>query len=110
MGRADVEAQIESWGPFAEGKNGFVTNPGLTGIADAQSVTQVALRWMRQRVFAIPKSVRKDRMTQNLDMFDFTLADEEMAEIATLDLGQTAFIDHLDHDQVARPNSLRRAT
>jgi 2,5-diketo-D-gluconate reductase A len=105
--------QIESWGPFAEGKNGFFTNPTLAGIAQThgKSVAQVALRWMIQRgVVVIPKSVRKERMAQNLDVFDFTLTDDEMMQIAGLDLGTTMFFDHRDPEQVARLNSLRRAT
>jgi 2,5-diketo-D-gluconate reductase A len=105
--------QIESWGPFAEGKNGFFTNEILTGIAEAHdtSIAQVALRWMLQRgVVVIPKSVRRDRMTENLDVFDFTLTDEQLSQIATLDLGQSMFFDHRDPEQVARLNSLRRDT
>jgi 2,5-diketo-D-gluconate reductase A len=105
--------QIESWGPFAEGKNGFFTNEILTGIAEAHdtSIAQVALRWMLQRgVVVIPKSVRRDRMTENLDVFDFTLTDEQLSQIATLDLGKSMFFDHRDPEQVARLNSLRRDT
>ena len=105
--------QIESWGPFAEGQNGFFTNATLGGIAEAhgKSVAQVALRWMIQRgVVVIPKSIRKDRMAENLDVFGFTLTDEEMGQIAALDLGTSLFFDHRDPEQVARLNSLHRET
>jgi len=105
--------QIESWGPFAEGLNGFFTNDTLTGIAAAhgKSVAQVAVRWLIQRgVVVIPKSVRKDRMTENFDVFGFALTDDEMTQIAALDLGKSMFFDHRDPDQVARLNSLRRDT
>lgn len=91
--------QIESWGPFAEGKNDLFTNPNLTEIGDAygKSVAQVVVRWLTQRdVVVIPKSVRPERMAQNLDIFDFALSDDEMARIAALDTGQTVFFDHRD--------------
>ncbi len=95
--------QIESWGPFAEGKNDLFTNPVLTGIGDAhgKSVAQVVLRWLTQRdVVVIPKSVRPDRMAQNLDIFDFELTDDEMAHIAVLDTGTSLFFDHRDPEMV----------
>jgi diketogulonate reductase-like aldo/keto reductase len=95
--------QIESWGPFAEGRNGLFTNALLTGIADghATSVAQVVLRWMIQRgVVVIPKSVSPARMAQNLDVFDFTLSDDDMAEIATLDTESSQFFDHRDPEMV----------
>ena len=91
--------QIESWGPFAEGKNDLFTNPVLTEIGDAhgKSVAQVVLRWLIQRdVVVIPKSVRPDRMAQNLSVFDFDLTDGEMTRIAGLDIGATVFFDHRD--------------
>lgn len=91
--------QIESWGPFAEGKNDLFRNPILSGIAEAhgKSVAQVVLRWLIQReVVVIPKSVRRERMAQNLDVFDFTLTDEQLAQIATLDTGASLFFDHRD--------------
>jgi 2,5-diketo-D-gluconate reductase A len=105
--------QIESWGPFAEGKNGFFSNPTLVAIAEShdKSVAQVALRWLLQRgVVVIPKSVRKDRMAQNLDVFGFELSPDELARIAALDLVTSMFFDHRDPEQVARLNSLRRPT
>ena len=91
--------QIESWGPFAEGKNDLFTNPVLTQIGNAygKSVAQVVLRWLIQRdVVVIPKSVRPDRMAQNLDVFDFELTDDEMTRIAALDTGASMFFDHRD--------------
>ncbi len=91
--------RIESWGPFAEGRNDLFTNPTLTEIGGAhgKSVAQVVLRWLIERgVIVIPKSVRAERMRENLDVFDFELAAEEMARIATLDTGQSLFFDHRD--------------
>lgn len=96
--------QIESWGPFAEGKNDLFTNPTLAGIGDAhgRSVAQVVLRWLVQReVVVIPKSVRPERMAQNLDIFDFELTDDQMKSIATLDTGASLFFDHRDPAMVA---------
>ena len=95
--------QIESWGPFAEGRNNLFTDPLLSDIADAQgkSVAQVVLRWLIQRdVVVIPKSVRPERMAQNLDVFDFTLTDEQMNRIAALDTDASLFFDHRDPDMV----------
>jgi len=100
---AEYGVQIESWGPFAEGKNDLFTNPVLAEIADAygKSVAQVVLRWLTQRdVVVIPKSVRPDRLAQNLDIFDFELSDDDMARIATLDTGKTVFFDHRDPEMV----------
>lgn len=91
--------RIESWGPFAEGRNGLFTSPLLAGIGEShgKSVAQVVLRWLTQRgVVVIPKSVRPERMAQNLDIFDFTLSDDEMARIASLDAGASLFFDHRD--------------
>jgi len=96
--------QIESWGPFAEGKNNLFTDPLLSAIAEAhsKSVAQVVLRWLIQRdVVVIPKSVRPDRMAQNLDVFDFELTDEQMSRIATLDTGASLFFDHRDPAMVS---------
>ncbi|HEX2863726.1 MAG TPA: aldo/keto reductase [Deinococcales bacterium] len=118
--RADDQArmqqlgvQIESWGPFAEGRNDFFTNPTLTGIARAhgRSVAQVALRWLVQRgVVVIPKSVRRERMTENFQVFDFELSSAEMQAIAALDTGQSLFFDHRDPDAVHRLNGFTRPT
>ena len=91
--------QIESWGPFAEGRNNLFTDPTLSeiGAAHGKSVAQVVLRWLTQRgVVVIPKSVRPERMRENLDVFDFQLSDDEMARIAALDTGASLFFDHRD--------------
>jgi 2,5-diketo-D-gluconate reductase A len=91
--------QIESWGPFAEGRNDLFTNQTLVdiGAAHGKSVAQVVLRWLIQReVVVIPKSVRVERMRENLDVFDFELTDDEMTRIATLDTGESLFFDHRD--------------
>ena len=96
--------QLESWGPFAEGRNDLFTDPLLSGIAGAhgKSVAQVVLRWLVQRdVVVIPKSVRSERMAQNLDVFDFTLTEEQMKQIATLDTGGSLFFDHRDPAMVS---------
>lgn len=96
---ADNKVQIESWGPFAEGRNNFFRNEVLLVIAKAhgKSVAQVILRWLSQRsVVAIPKSTHKERIIENLDIFGFELSGAEMASIATLDTGKSAFLDHRD--------------
>jgi 2,5-diketo-D-gluconate reductase A len=97
--------QIESWSPFAEGRNNLFTDPILSAIADAhgKSVARVVLRWLVQReVVVIPKSVRPDRMAQNLDIFDFTLTADQMNQIANLDTGASLFFDHRDPAMVSR--------
>ena len=89
----------EAWGPFAEGKHGIFTHPVLTKIGEkyGKSAAQAALRWNVQRgVTVIPKSVHKERMEQNLDIWDFTLSDEDMTEIAKLDLGHSEIVNHDD--------------
>ena len=91
--------QPEAWGPFAEGNHGIFTHPVLTGIGSkyGKSAAQVALRWnVRRGVVVIPKSVHKDRMEQNLDIWDFTLSDEDMAKIAAMDIGHSEIVDHSD--------------
>jgi 2,5-diketo-D-gluconate reductase A len=96
--------QIESWGPFAEGKNNLFTDPVLSAIAAEQgkSVAQVVLRWLIQRdVVVIPKSIRPERMAQNLDVFGFTLTDDQMTRIAALDTGASLFFDHRDPAMVS---------
>ena len=87
----------EAWGPFAEGNHGIFTHPVLTKIGEkyGKSAAQTALRWNVQRgVVVIPKSVHKDRMEQNMDIWDFKLSDEDMAEIAKLDLGHSEIVNH----------------
>ena len=89
----------EAWGPFAEGNHGIFTHPVLTKIGDkyGKSAAQVALRWNVQRgVVVIPKSVHKDRMEQNMKIWEFNLSDEYMAEIAKLDLGHSEIVNHDD--------------
>jgi len=97
--------QHESWGPFAEGKNGIFQNPLLRSIAEkhGKSIAQVVVRWLVQReIVAIPKSVRKERMAENLAVFDFKLRDEEMRAIAGLDSKTSSFFDHRDPNMVKR--------
>ncbi|MFJ6897324.1 aldo/keto reductase [Streptomyces hokutonensis] len=108
--RADYQAlmsehgvQTQSWGGFAEGRNDLFTNPLLTEIGEAhgKSVAQVVLRWLTQRgVIAIPKSVRPERMAENIDVYDFELTDDQLARIATLDTGSSLFFDHHDPEIV----------
>jgi len=95
--------QIESWGPFAEGKNNIFHNELLQGIGAKynKSIAQVILRWLTQRgVVAIPKSVRKERMAENLNSLDFELSAEEMEKIKTLDTNTSSFFDHRDPKMV----------
>ncbi|GHH31325.1 aldo/keto reductase [Streptomyces rubradiris] len=96
--------QHQSWGGFAEGKNDLFTHPVLTQIGKTydKSAAQVVLRWLIQRsIITIPKSVRFERMAQNLDVFDFQLTDDQMAQIAALDTNTTLFFDHHDPEMVA---------
>ncbi|MBW4360679.1 aldo/keto reductase [Flavobacterium taihuense] len=91
--------QIQSWGPFAEGKNNIFDNNLLMGIANKhdKSVAQIILRWLIQRnIVAIPKSVRKERMLENLNVFDFMLSAQDMKKIQTLDKKASLFFDHRD--------------
>jgi 2,5-diketo-D-gluconate reductase A len=102
--------QIESWGPFAEGRNNLFTDPLLSGIGDAhgKSVAQVVLRWLIQReVVVIPKSVRRERMAENFDVLDFELTGDDMERIATLDTGRSLFFDHRDPRMAARLGAVR---
>jgi 2,5-diketo-D-gluconate reductase A len=106
----DRGVQIESWGPFAEGKNNLFTDPTLTeiGSSHGKSVAQVVLRWLIQRgVVVVQKSVRPERMRENIEVFDFELTDNEMARIATMDRGESLFFDHRDPAMVNWLNERR---
>ena len=95
--------QIESWGPFAEGKNNLFENKLLKGIGEKynKSIAQVVLRWLIQRnIVVIPKSVRKERIIENFNVFDFELSTEDMETIATLDTGASLFLDHRNPETV----------
>lgn len=99
----DNNVQIQSWGPFAEGKNNIFHNEVLTAIGNKfnKSVAQVVLRWLTQRgVVVIPKSVRKERMIENFDIFDFELSKEDMQAITSLDTNQSLFFDHRNPQMV----------
>jgi len=105
--------QIESWGPFAEGKNKIFHNDVLLAIAKkhGKSVAQVILRWLTQRgVVAIPKSVRKERIAENFNVFDFELSDNDMDAVATLDTKQSLFFDHRDPTMVRMLGTAKRNT
>ncbi len=100
---AEFGTHMMAWAPLAEGRNNFFTNPLLAEIGAHynKSVAQVALRWLIQRgVIIIPKSTHIERMRQNLDIFDFTLTDDEMEAIALLDTGKSLFFDHHDPETV----------
>lgn len=95
----DYGVVSEAWGPFAEGKHGIFTHPVLTEIGSkyGKSPAQVALRWNIQRgTVVIPKSVHKERIEQNINVWDFTLSDEDMGKIAALDIGHSEIVDHFD--------------
>ena len=99
----DYNIQIESWGPFAEGKNNMFQNEVLVALAEKhnKSVAQVILRWLTQRgVVAIPKSVRKERIIENFHIFDFELSQEDMEKITTLDTKNSLFFSHNDPEIV----------
>lgn len=105
--------QIESWGPFAEGKNNIFRNELLLAIAEkhGKSVAQVILRWLIQRgIVVIPKSVRRDRMAENFDILGFQLKDEDMESIRTLDTGTSLFFDHRNPAMVKFLSQAKRNT
>jgi 2,5-diketo-D-gluconate reductase A len=105
--------QIESWGPFAEGKHNIFENELLRSIAGKyqKTVGQVILRWLTQRgVVAIPKSVRKARIVENFTIFDFDLSPEDMAAMRTLDTKTSSFFDHRDPNAVKRLSEATRRT
>jgi len=105
--------QIESWGPFAEGKNNIFHNELLLSIAEkhGKSVAQVILRWLIQRgVVVIPKSVRRERMAENFDVFSFELDEDEMKAIRSLDTATSLFFDHRDPAMVKFLSEAKRST
>ena len=107
------KVQIESWGPFAEGKNNIFANELLHSIAGKynKTVAQTILRWLTQRgVVVIPKSVRKERIVENFNIFDFELSQEDMAAIVALDMKVSSFFDHRDPKVVKRLGEAKRNT
>lgn len=95
----EYDVTPEAWGPFAEGKHGIFSHLTLTeiGAKYGKSAAQVVLRWNVQRgVAVIPKSVHRERMEQNIDIWNFTLSDEDMAAIAKMDIGHSEIVDHFD--------------
>lgn len=95
--------QVEAWAPFAEGRHGLFTNPILAEIGRqyGKSIGQVVLRWLIQRgIVALAKSVRPERMAENIDIFDFELSSEDIEKITDLDMKESAFFDHDDPQQV----------
>ena len=102
--------RIESWGPFAEGKNNIFQNELLLSIAGKyrKTVAQVILRWLTQRgVVVIPKSVRKERIVENFNIFDFELSSEDMDAIISLDTKVSSFFDHRDPEIVKRLGTVK---
>lgn len=102
--------QPEAWGPFAEGRNNIFQNEVLVSIAQKynKTVAQVILRWLIQRgIVAIPKTVHKERMIENIDIFDFELSQEDMEKIALLDTKKSLFLSHNDPETVKRLSSFK---
>jgi 2,5-diketo-D-gluconate reductase A len=109
----DNGVQTEAWAPFAEGQHDIFQNEVLRAIAErhGKSAAQIILRWLTQRgVVAIPKSVRKERMAENFNVFDIELSADNMAAIAALDLKQSSFFDHRDPAVVKRLGEAQRPT
>lgn len=107
---SDYGVTPEAWGPFAEGKFDIFTNPVLTeiGRSHGKTAAQVALRWNIQRgVVVIPKTVHKDRMEQNFDIWDFSLTREEMAKINALDMGHSNIVDHNNPEFIKMLHNLK---
>lgn len=105
--------QMEAWAPFAEGKNGLFENAVLAdiGAKHKKSIAQVVLRWLLQRnIVCIPKSIRKERMRENFDVFDFELNAEEMKTISALDSNTSSFFDHRTAGSMERLASFARNT
>lgn len=106
----DNNVQIESWGPFAEGRNNLFQNEVLVSIAQKynKSVAQVVLRWLTQReVVVIPKSVHKERIVENFNIFDFELNVEDMETISTLDTKESLFFSHRNPEMVKSLSSYK---
>ena len=106
----ELGVQPQAWGPFAEGQFGIFTHPTLTAIGEkyGKTAAQVALRWNVDRgVVVIPKSVKKERMAQNIDIWDFKLSDDDMADITKMDMGHSEIIDHYKPSTVKMINGLR---
>lgn len=100
---AKYGTRVESWGPFAEGRNGLFTNPVLKDIGEkyGKTAAQTALRFLIQRgVIVIPKTTHRERMEENLNVFDFELSPEDMGAIARLDRGESLFLCHQDPESV----------
>lgn len=103
--------QMEAWAPFAEGRNDMFANPELKAIGDkyGKSIAQVILRWLVQRgIVPLAKSVKKERMQENIDIFDFELSDEDMAVITKMDKKESSFFDHYDAATVEMIAGLNR--
>jgi 2,5-diketo-D-gluconate reductase A len=97
------KVQAEAWAPFAEGKNDLFHNPVLAKIAAKynKSIGQVVLRWLVQRgIVALAKTVKRERMEENLNVFDFALSDDDTKQIAMLETGNSSFFSHQDPDMV----------
>lgn len=93
------DVQLEAWAPFAEGRNNMFSNPDLKAIGDqyGKSIAQVILRWLAQRdIVSLAKSVKKERMQENINIFDFELSDEDMNKITSLDKKESSFFSHYD--------------
>jgi len=106
----EYNIQPEAWGPFAEGRNNIFQNEVLESIAEKhnKTVAQVILRWLIQRgIVAIPKTVHKERMVENISVFDFELDQEDMDRIATLDTKKSLFLSHNDPETVKRLSSFK---
>jgi 2,5-diketo-D-gluconate reductase A len=106
----EIKVQIESWGPFAEGKDNLFSNDLLLSIGKKynKTVAQVVLRWLTQRgVVAIPKSVRKERIEENFNIFDFELSEQDMKSIIALDRKESLFFDHRDPAMVKWVGTLK---
>lgn len=108
---AKYGVQLQAWAPFAEGRNGMFTNPTLQAIGDkyGKSIGQVILRWLVQRgIVPLAKTVRKERMLENINIFDFELSQEDMAEIAKMDKKESSFFNHQEAASIERLASLVR--